>query len=183
MVREPDPAGASRWSPQERTWGEYADATMLEGIGLLAGHALRANVYVETFTCEGSQPILQDGHAVAGTVHAAGSGRAFLLGTYAGHSGTAYRNQQTHDFLHALLAHCGVTPQRQGELLLRKRVAENKEAWLLTNATPLAVTSRIDVSSWHRVSDLLAGPMQADAHGHVSVMVPGLDVRVLIVER
>ena len=40
MVREPD--GAERWSRPERTWGDYLEATMLEGAGPLAGHRLRA---------------------------------------------------------------------------------------------------------------------------------------------
>ncbi len=192
MVREPDPTGGtSRWMPQERTWGEFLDPVMLQGAGPLAGHALRANIYIETFTCEGSQPILHYGDAVAGIVRvvdpvpfgAVGGGRAYLLGTYAGHSGTAYRNEQTHEFVRTLLAQCGVMPQRYGSLLVRKRVLANKEAWLLTNPMPLEITTKVNVSGWQRISDLLAGPQQVDATRHVSVTVPGLDVRVLIVEK
>ena len=90
MVREPD--GGRRWSPRERTWGEYRDPLVLTGAGPLAGHSLRANAYLETFTVEDSEPCLLAGEAVAGVVRRVGPGRAWLLGTYAGHSGVAYRD-------------------------------------------------------------------------------------------
>ncbi len=59
MVREP--GNGSRWMPAERTWGEFLDAAMLDGAGPLRGHAVRANLYVETFAPKGSRPILRHG--------------------------------------------------------------------------------------------------------------------------
>ncbi len=180
MVREP--GDTPRWSPPERTWGEYLDAAMLDGVGPLAGHRLRANVYIETFTCQGSEPILRHGDAIAGVVRHVGQGRAWLLGTYVGHNGTAYRDEETHACVRALLAQCGVTPERAGELLLRRRVGEDKEAWFLTNPTDHEVTERINVSGWAHVEDLLGEPMEREGEA-VTLTVRSLDVRVLMLWR
>jgi len=180
MVREPD--GGMRWSPPERTWGEYLDAAMLDGAGPLAGHKLRANVYIETFNCVGSEPLLRYDDAVAGTVRQVAQGRAWLLGTFAGHNGTAYCDEDSHAFVRALLAQCGVAPARQGSLLLRQRVGQDKEAWLFTNPTDHEVTERIDVSGWARVEDLLGESLAHDGD-HVNLAVRSLDVRVLLLRR
>jgi hypothetical protein len=108
---------------------------MLAGTGPLAGHEVRANVYIETFEPQGGEACLRYGDEVAGTVRSVGEGRAWLLGTYVGHNGTAYRDQETRAFVRALLAQCGVTPEHQGRLLLRRRGVPGKEAWLFTNPT------------------------------------------------
>ena len=177
MVREP--AGGMRWSPQERTWGEYLDAVMLDGAGPLADHRLRANVYVETFHCVGSKPLLHYGSAVAGLVRQVGQGRAWLLGTYVGHNGTAYRDEESRAFVRALLAECRVRPAHQGQLLLRKRVVAGKEAWLFTNASAHDVTERVDVSGWVHVEDLLGEPLERDGDV-LELAVKSLDVRGLV---
>jgi len=182
--------GGQRWSPPERTWGEYLPATMLAGAGPLADCKLRANVYIETFTCQGSQPpigsiggqpILLYGDKVAGTVHCVGSGRAWLLGTFVGHNGTAYRDEDSRAFVRKLLAQCGVRAEHQGSLLLRKRVTPGKEAWILTNPTDQEITERIAVHGWSRVEDLLGDPIVREGD-EVTLKVKGLDVRVLVVE-
>lgn len=182
LVREPDDARSPRWMPQERTWGEFRDATLLSGTGLLNGHSLRANVYVQTFACEGSEPILQTEGQTAGVVRRVGAGSAWLMGTYAGHSGTAHRDADTQRCVLALLAACGVTPQRAGELLLRKRVTPDKEAWFFTNPTDHDVTTCVDVAGWSQVEDLLGEPLQR-AGDVVELSVNSLDVRVLIAQR
>jgi len=180
MVREP--GDGRKWSPQERTWGEYLEPAMLEGSGALAGWRARANVYIETFQCQGSEPCLRYGEQVAGTVRAAGKGQAWLLGTYLGHSGAAYRSAETHALALALLARCGVAPARVGELALRKRVGEGQEAWVLLNTTDHDVTETVDVAGWRQAEDLLGEPLVREGDG-VSLTVPSLDVRVLIVKR
>lgn len=180
MVREPQ--GGARWSPPERTWGEYLDEATLAGRGPLQGHTARANVYIETFDCLDSAPLLAYGDAVAGTVRAAGQGRAWLLGTYLGHNGAAYRGEPTAAFVRALLAQCGVAPGRADRLLLRKRVTANKEAWFLTNPTAGEISARVDVSGWRQVEDLLGEPLAVDG-AEAALTVPGLDVRVLILRR
>jgi beta-galactosidase len=181
MVREPD--GGARWSPPERTWGEYLEAQMLDGTGPLAGQRLRANVYLQTFEClAGADPVLRAGEAVAGVRRRVGQGQAWLLGTYVGHSGTAYRDPAIHAAVKALLAACGVVPEHEGKLILRKRVTSDKEAWIFTNPTGESITETIELAGWQKVNDLLGGAVTV-ANGSVEVTVAQLDVRVLIVER
>jgi hypothetical protein len=179
MVREPDEA--QRWMPQERTWGEFLDAATLAGAGPLTGHSLRANLYIETVALQGAAPLLHYGDAAAGAVNAAGDGRAWLLGTYAGHSGSAYRDPANHACIEALMAACGVAPHRHGDLLIRKRVAPGAQAWLLTNPTRHEVTATLEVPAGASVADLLDGPVSAEG-GRVTVKVASLDVRVLVLE-
>jgi len=181
MVREPDET--QRWMPAQRTWGEFLDPVTLEGVGPLAGQRTRANLYVETFECVDSEPILRHDIAPAGAARTAGDGKAWLLGTYVGHSGTAYRDAESHEFALALMAQCGVAPERAGELLLRKRVGDGKEAWFFTNPKDQDAAGAVDVSGWAHVSDLLGGARDVEADGKVSLTVPALDVRVLIVEQ
>ena len=180
MVREPE--YGRRWSAQERTWGEYLEPVVLEGAGPLAGRRARANVYIETYACRGSEPCLRYGEAVAGTVRQVGQGRAWLLGTFLGHSGTAYRDEETPALVLSLLQVCGVASERQGRLLLRRRVNEDKEAWLFTNPTAEAVTEWVDVGGWTRVEDLLGEPFRREGD-RIMLTVPSLDVRVLVLER
>ncbi|MDD5705345.1 MAG: beta-galactosidase [Kiritimatiellae bacterium] len=178
MVREPS-ATHSRWSPVERTWGEYLDAAMLTGAGPLAGLRARANVYIETFDCEGSAPVLHCGDAIAGVWRRAGQGQAWLLGTYVGHSGTAYRDPENHKFVRTLMAACGVETARAGELLVRKRAISGKQAWFFTNPTDHDVAAVVPVGRG-RVEDLLGEPLTV-VNGEVSLAVRALDVRALIV--
>lgn len=176
MVREP--GNSRRWSPPERTWGEYLGETMLEGCGPLEGKRVRPNVYVETFACEKSVPILRYGQETAGTVRGFGKGRAWLLGTYVGHNGTAYRDDETRAFLLHLLGECGMKPSRCGKLLLRKRAVDGKEAWFLTNPTPEKVEERVDIRGWEAVEDLLGEPLHRQG-ADVTITVGPLDVKVL----
>ncbi len=181
MVREPD--GGARWSPSERTWGEYLDAQMLDGAGPLAGHKLRANVYLEAFDpMTGTEPVLKAGDDVVGVRRQVGKGQAWLLGTYAGHSGMAYRDPAIHAAVRALLAACGVSPERDGRLIVRKRVATGKEAWIFTNPTDASVTEPVFVAGWACVEDLLGEAVERTGDT-VRLTVEGFDVRVLIVSR
>jgi beta-galactosidase len=180
LVREPE--GGARWSPTERTWGEYLDATMLTGDGPLAGQRARANVYLETFSCRGSTPCLRYGEAAAGTVRQVGQGRAWLLGTFLGHSGTAYRHPETHAFIRALLAQCGVASDALGKLLRRRRVGQHQEAWILTNPTGERLTEEFPLEGWAAVEDLLGEELTVQ-EGRVTLSVEPLDVRVLILRR
>ncbi|NQT93795.1 MAG: hypothetical protein HQ559_13630, partial [Lentisphaerae bacterium] len=120
--------------------------------------------------------------AVAGTVRKAGKGRAWLIGTFVGHSGTAYRDDETRACVLNLLRICGVEPECCGSLLLRKRVLPDSEAWLFTNPTPDPVTEDIDISGWNTVTDLLDEPVSSDGD-RVRLCVAPLDVRVLIVRK
>lgn len=181
MVREPD--GGARWSPPERTWGEYLDAQLLDGVGLLAGHTLRANVYLETFDClDGAEPVLTAGDAVVGVRRQVGKGQAWLLGTYVGHNGAAYRDPTIHAAVRSLLAACGIKPDHDGRLIVRKRIIPDKEAWIITNLTGEPITETFFVAGWRGVEDLLGQPVEREG-AQVPVTVEELDVRVLILSR
>jgi beta-galactosidase len=179
LVREP--GGGARWSPAERTWGEYLGAEMLDGAGPLAGYKARANAYIETFTDVQGEVILRSRESVAGVVREVGEGRAWLLGTFLGHNGTAYRDTETRAFVAALLAQCGVAPEHSGRLLLRRRVTGGKQAWLFTNPTADPITESVDVAGWGHVEDLLGDPLERDGDS-VLLTVDGLDVRVLVLD-
>ena len=112
-------------------------------------------------------------------VREAGQGKAWLLGTCLGHSGTAYRSPQPHSFVHLLLEACGVQPVHEGKLKIRKRAIRGKEAWFFTNPAGEPVTETVDVGS-AQVEDLLGDPVQQEG-SRVTLTVDGLDVRVLIV--
>ncbi|HOZ07696.1 MAG TPA: hypothetical protein PKW75_05365, partial [candidate division Zixibacteria bacterium] len=109
-------------------------------------------------------------------------GQAWLLGTYVGHSGTAYRDPAIHAAVKALLGACGVTPEHAGQLIVRKRVTPGKEAWIFSNPTGAPVTENIAVAGWRRVVDLFDAPMES-AGDRVELTVDALDVRVLILSR
>ncbi len=180
MVREP--GGGNAWSPPPRTWGEYLDAAMLEGTGILAGRRLRANVYIETFAAERSEPCLLYGRNAVGVWRKAGQGTAILLGTYAGLNGSAHRDDETRACLAALLNLGGAAAAHPGKLLLRKRAVPGKEAWLLTNPTELPVRETLSVAGWRTVEDLLGEPL-ARQGDEVSLNVNSLDVRVLVLAK
>jgi hypothetical protein len=178
-----------RWTPQERTWGEFLDATILEGAGPLAGHTLRANVVLQTFECQGSEPVLKSpadsGRAagkVAGVRRAYARGHAWLLGSYIGHNGTAHRDPAVLACVEAILGAAGVTPQRMGGLPVRRRVLPHKEAWFFTNPTDHMIQTWVSVEGWSRAAALAGSPLERRGH-EVLVSVPSLDVTVVIVER
>ncbi|MBU4366631.1 MAG: beta-galactosidase trimerization domain-containing protein, partial [Verrucomicrobia bacterium] len=192
MVREPE--GGQRWSPAERTWGEYLDPVVLQGAGHLAGQKLRANVYVETYEPQSSEICLRYGKAAAGVVRKCGKGQAWLLGTFVGHNGIAYRNTATNKCVLKILADAGVKPEHDGKLLLRKRKTTDKpacnamrsiagrEAWIFTNNASQDIVEEIDVQGWKNAEDLLEGPLAIKAD-RIKLKVKSLDVKVLIVSR
>jgi beta-galactosidase len=110
-----------------------------------------------------------------------GDGWAWVIGSYVGHSGTAYCSADSHRAVELLLEACGVLTERVGSLLLRKRVIAGKEAWILTNPGPDAVTETINVSEWQTVEDMLDDDLQHSGRS-VTLTVESLDVRVLVLE-
>lgn len=179
MVREP--GEADRWSQPERTWGEYADACFLEGEGLLAGQSLRANLYLQTFR-ETQGVVLRVNGEPAGVCKNHGKGTMWIIGTYVGPSGTAYREEGTPAAVLRMLGACGVQPEHDGKLLLRRRIGQRQEAWFLTNPHREAVTERIAVPAGARVTGLL-GEMVDMGEGFVTATLNPLDVVVLILDK
>jgi beta-galactosidase GanA len=180
LVKEP--GNGHRWNGNENSWGDFAEAAELTGEGALAGHKLRANTYLETFSPDGASAVLRHGDDCAGTVNKFGKGKAWLLGTFAGHNGGAYRDKETWAALLAILKDCGVEPVTAGKLLLSKRVSPEKEAWVFFNPDEKAVTETVSVKGWKKVSDLLGGPLKTEK-GSVKISVDSLDGKVLILER
>jgi hypothetical protein len=183
MVREP--SEGQRWSPPERTWGEYIDSTVLTGLPPINGLNLRANLYIETFECVGtSAPLLTYGGSCTGVLHTIGNngGRAWLIGTYIGHCGTAYRSEANQNFIRGIFKECGIPTNPSGNLLLRKRVTPKKEAWIYTNPSGAEISAKIDVSGWSQVVDLLGDPIER-LGDLISLKVPALDIRVLILQK
>jgi beta-galactosidase len=180
MVREPD--NEKRWSPPERTWGEFLDATVLSGANELKGEKTPANVYVQTFDAFNSEPCLYFDGKVAGTVRRYGTGRAWLLGTYVGHNGTAYRNDNTMKFVRTLMKKCGVVPESDGELFVRKRRIDGKEAWIITNPSKHSVTEQLNVGTWAKATDLFDQPVSIEDK-KIRLSVDSLDVALVLLSK
>ena len=180
MVREPN--DGHRWSPWARTWGEFLEPGFLTGVNDLAGFSTMANVYLQTYKCAGSKPILTYKDQVAGTVNSHGNGKAWLLGTFVGHNGAAYRNKYTSQFVKKLMKECNIYPEHNGELKIRKRVREGKEAWVITNPTDHKVTERLHLNKqWTHASDLFDKELNIDNHS-IEISIASLDVSVIILQ-
>ena len=179
MVREPN--REQRWTAPEYTWGEYADSALLEGVGPMEGEKVLANFYIETFLCESAEQILSHRGNAAGCMNRFDRGSAILLGTLVGHNGTAYRDSPTASAVRRLLAMLEVHPGHNGRLLLRRRMAGAREAWIVTNPTADTVRESFDVSGYACVSDLL-GPAPDRLDDSLSLSVDPFDVRVLFLE-
>jgi hypothetical protein len=198
MVREP--GDGNRWMPVERTWGEFREATVLQGVGPLAGLQAQANFYLQTFEIdglpplpagegrgEGVKPVWMAEDQIAGVVRRVGAGQAWLIGTYLGHTGTAYRaGVRAQDLapiqvVESLLAEAGARPAHEGRLLQRVRSIPGKQAFFLTNPTREAVSERVFVGPG-AVEDLLGEPFE-QAGEVVTLTVQPLDVRVLVATR
>jgi beta-galactosidase len=180
MVREPN--NGNRWSPYARTWGEFLEATSLNGVNDLDGLSTMANVYLQTYKCSGSEPVLTYKDQVAGTVNVLGKGKAWLLGTYIGHNGTAYRNRNTSQFVRRLMKACNVSPEHEGELKIRRRITDGKEAWVVTNPTDHMVKEKIGLKKeWTHASDLFDNELKID-HQTMEISLESLDVSIIILQ-
>ncbi len=164
MVREPD--SGTRWSPPERSWGEYLNAQMLDGAGPLAGCRLRANIYLQTFHClEDAEPVMKAGDDVVGVRRRCGAGEAWLFGTYIGHSALAYREPRIMAAVRAIFDACGLRAEHEDRLLVRKRIASGKEGWIFINPTGETVTEFISATGFSHAEDLLGEPVERTEKG------------------
>ena len=179
MVREP--GNASRWSPYARTWGEFLDAASLTGKNELEGVKTPANFYIQTFQTIDSKPCLYYKEKVAGTVRNYGKGNAWLLGTYVGHNGTAYRNKETPEFVKSLMKKCNVFPEHEGKLLVRKRIIKGEEAWIVTNPTGQKVTESLTIGNWKNATDLFDQAIEI-RNGKISLTLSSLEVGVVLLK-
>ncbi|SNZ01762.1 beta-galactosidase [Flagellimonas pacifica] len=179
MVKEPN--GGHRWSPWERTWGEFLEPTSLMGKNSLEGVETMANVYIQTFENIDSRPCLYYEDEIAGTVRSHGKGKAWLLGTFIGHNGTAYRNDDTPEFVKKLMGNCDVLPVHSGEFLVRKRKIEGKEALIITNPTEHKITESLQVGDWNTATDLFDVPI-AIQNRNIDLTLDSLEVAIVILQ-
>jgi hypothetical protein len=173
LLREP--GDVRRWTPAERTWGEFHDHCWLEGVGPLAGKHLRPALCLTTFQPRGSETVLTADGRCAGTLRRHGNGAAWLIGSLPGHAGLAHRHADHHAGIAALLAAAGIRPQMLGGCYLRKRIAGDREAWFLFNPSVEPVTVELPGP----VEDLLDEPVTLQDAG-VTLTVPGLNWRCLL---
>lgn len=181
IVREPD--GATRWTPPERGWGEYAPATDLAGTGDFDGVSLRASFYLQTLTPTTGTPILLARDLVAGVANRVGRGAAILLGTFAGLCATAHSHPASDRFVERLLRAAGVQADRCGRLLRRRRTLDAHEAWFLINPGTDAVEESVDVDGFTSVRDLLDDAPITRQGDAVTVTVPAASLSCLILTR
>jgi len=180
MVREPN--GGRRWTPEERTWGEFLDTTRMTGKGEFEGLEMLANFYLETFTCTTGKPVFMAGNDVCGTVNDVGKGTFYLIGSFIGHNGTAYFEPSMLTIVEKLMQQCGVQTQKIGELLVQKRIGKNKEAWIITNPTENDVIEIFDISTMKNLETLLGEKVIiSDVNGKMAIK--SLDVVVLVLDK
>ncbi|MCY4215819.1 MAG: beta-galactosidase [Flavobacteriaceae bacterium] len=179
MVREPN--NEKRWSPWDRTWGEFLESTFLQGTDVLEGDQTLANVYIQTYAPINSIPILKYNNRVAGTVRDHGQGKAWLLGTYVGHNGNAYKNESTNQFVEKLLALCNVHSLHDGEFFIRKRKIEGKEAIIITNPTARRLTENISVGTWSKATNLFDQPLEI-VDQTIEISLESLDVEIILLQ-
>ncbi len=180
IVREP--GGASRWTPAERTWGEFAPPTVLEGSGDYAGQALRAGFYLQTLLPTSGSPILHAGADVAGVINRVGAGAAVLLGTFAGLCATAHVHPAADQLWGKLLRDAGVTPDRAGGLLRRRRVLYAQQAWFLINPAAEERVEIIALEGFREARDLLGDTIIGHTNDTVTVRVSAASIGCVIVE-
>ena len=178
-VNEPDKE--RRWTPAERTWGEFATVTYLDGTGEFKGFKTLANYYLQTFTCKGGSPIFQTGGEVAACENKVGKGKIWLIGTFIGHNGTAYDTPGTTALVNKFMQLSDIEPQRIGNLLVQKRIQGKKEAWIITNPTEADISESIDITRMKN-PEVLIGDKWEIKNGLVKIMVKSLDIIVLVFE-
>ena len=177
-----EPNGEHRWTPDERTWGEYDPVTWLEGMSDFSGMKMLANYYLQTFYLKGGTPIFKAGDEVAGVVNKVGEGKIWLFGTFLGHGGTAYFTKSNLDFVQKLMDESGVTNQKIGDLLVQKRITQNKEAWIITNPTDHDVFESLDLSG-KKNPTMLIGDIQDKSNNKLNFKLNSLDIAVLVFEK
>ncbi len=180
MVKEP--GERQRWMPEERRFGEFDPPTTLEGYGPFADMQLRANFYLQTLLPTTADLLLKRRDDAVGLVNKVGAGRSILLGSFFGFSALAYRAADADGdrFLGALLATAGVSPDRCGALLRRRRVLDDRQAWFFINPTAEPVTATINCEGYTDVIDLLGDSLVSQSQDELALRVPGINLACLL---
>ncbi len=182
FIEVAEPNNERRWTPVERTWGEYAPVTYLEGTGEFKGFKTLANYYLQTFECKSGTPIFLVNNNVAACENNVGKGKIWLLGTFIGHNGTAYYTPSVLGLCDKFMQLAGVTPQKIGKLIFQKRITDNKEGWIITNPTETDIIETINCKDMKNPKLLIGDKWQLiDGKGRLSLK--SLDVAVLAFEK
>ena len=177
-----EPNNEMRWTPKERSWGEYGPVSWMKGEGVLSGEEMLANFYLQTFELKGGTPVFRVGNEITGVVNKVGSGKIWLFGTFLGHDGTAYFRKSNLDFVMKLMNDAKVSPQKIGELLVQKRIAGNKEAWIITNPTNQSITESINLTD-KKSAELLIGKQFSLSENKMRIQLKSLEVAVFVFEK
>ena len=180
MVREP--GDATRWMPYERRFGEFDPPTALTGCGQFADLNVRANFWLQSLQPTTGEAILHNGDSVVGVSNQVGAGRSILIGTFLGFSALAYCDDDADGdkFLEALLATAGVTADRCGSLLRRRRVWHDREAWFFINPLPQTLTETISKDGFAKAVDLLGDNMIAESAQDITIRVAGTNLACVL---
>ena len=180
MVKEP--GRQQRWMPEERRFGEFEHQTMLSGSGQFTGMKVRANFYLQTLLPTTAEPILTRDGDIAAVVNRAGAGRGILIGSFLGFGALAYRDADGDGdrFLEALLATAGVTPDRCGNLLRRRRVLGDREAWFFINLEAERATETVAVAGCRKAADLLGDCLIDQTDAEMTISVGGTNLACLL---
>jgi beta-galactosidase len=178
-----EPGGIRHWTPAPRGAGEILPATVCTGAGELAGHSLRASLYLQKLLPTTGEVILRAGEDVVGVANSYGTGRAILIGTYAGLSATSHIHPESDQLIERVLTAAGVQPDRVGPLLRRRRVLYGQQAWFLINPTNTEVEQAIPLEEFAFLRDLLDDAVTERRTDSVTVRVPARGLCCLVVER
>jgi beta-galactosidase len=182
FILVPEPNNEHRWTPQERTWGEFGPVTWMEGTGDFSDMKLLANYYLQTFICKRGIPIFLTGNDVSACVNQVGKGKIWLLGTFIGHNGTAYYTPAILDVVNKFMKLSGIVPQRIGNLLIQKRIRDSKEAWIITNPTDSDIKESFDISTMKNPEILIGEKLEIKGDQAI-IALKSLDIAVLLFEK
>ena len=168
--------------PQERRFGEFAAATLLQGVGDFSEHQVLANFWLQTLRPDKVGAILLAGQEVAATRNVFGQGQAILLGSFLGMSAMAHRaaDTGTDDFIQSLLAEAGVNPDRCGRLLRRRRQLGGEQAWFLVNPSAEDCEEPVDLEGLELYADLTGDSLVHASETGVTLRVPAGNLSCLL---
>ncbi|MCL2708233.1 MAG: beta-galactosidase [Defluviitaleaceae bacterium] len=179
LIREP--GDEDRWTPGERTWGEFEDEGKMEGAGALSGCKIRANAFIETYEAEGCEAIFKFNGKTSGIEKKIGSGKIILAGTCLGHNATAYVENDSVETARKLLMHCGVRIKNAGGLLVSRRVGEKLSAYIIVNPHERPLTETIPLPEGGRVVDAYGSAVTQEGGGF-EITVGPLDATAVVFE-
>ena len=175
MIKEPS---GSRWTVPEYSIGDY-----YEDVILYNNDVLYPNLYLETFIPVTAQTLLKNKSGdCAGSVNNYGKGKAYLIGTFIGHNGTAYKNEVVNHFVEELLDSCDIEKNKKAKLLYRRRIDEKNglEALLITNPSYQASEAKFDISG--KIADNILDADVCVEDDKMTVRLKPLDAAIVVLK-